>query len=215
VRYADVLDLVESEPALRSSRVLALNPNSLDEILQDVLCIGQAAGAAEAAAIYLAELQARIDRVRHFSDAGARRPSVVVLEWLDPLMTAGNWTPHLVHLAGGAACLAEPGRQSDYVQWQAVRDCDPDVLIAAPCGFDLPRTLVEAQHLPQLPGWSDLSAFKSGKIFAIDGNAYLNRSGPRIVDSLEILAHLIRPDRSSILTGELAEGRAWSRLLPS
>jgi iron complex transport system substrate-binding protein len=190
VRYQDVLDLVAAEPALTGTRVLALNPTSLADILSDIQRVADAAGAAKVAERYLASLRERIDRVS--ATPLAVRPRVVCLEWLDPLMTAGNWTPELIEIAGGQSCLAERGRHSGYVTWSAVRDCNPDVLLIAPCGFDLARSQIEARRLWQLPGFADLAAVASGRAYVLDGNAYLNRSGPRIVETLEILAGLFR-----------------------
>src|SRR5262245_45876054 len=190
VRYQDVLDLVAAEPALAAARVLALNPSSLAEILADIQRVGDATGASAAARQYVAGLQQRINR------AGAPpltpRPRVVCLEWLDPLMTAGNWTPELIERAGGESCLAIPGRHSEYVAWPAVAHCNPDVLLVAPCGFDLARSQQEARRLWSLPGFAELAAVQGGRAYVIDGNAYLNRSGPRIVDTIEILAGLLR-----------------------
>jgi iron complex transport system substrate-binding protein len=200
VRYQDVVDFVAEEQALAGTKVVALNPQSLGDILTDVQRVGEAAGAAVAAREFGTSLWGRVERIasRAQNDGTRSVPTtlrVVCLEWLAPLMTAGNWTPELIELAGGQSCLAERGKHSGYVEWKCVRECDPDILLIAPCGFDLARSEVEARRLWELPGFSDLSAIKNEQAWVIDGNAYLNRSGPRIVDSLEILAHLIRPDR--------------------
>jgi iron complex transport system substrate-binding protein len=122
-------------------------------------------------------------------------------------MTAGNWTPELIALAGGESCLAASGRHSDYVPWPAVRACDPEVLLIAPCGFDLARSQREADRLWRLPGFADLSAVRGGRAYVLDGNAYLNRSGPRIVATLEILAGLLR--------GQLPADPAAAATLPA
>jgi iron complex transport system substrate-binding protein len=224
VRYQDVLKLVSGSSALRGAAVLALNPTSLDEILDDIQRVATAAGAEEAGRSYVAELGSRIRKaesrwleefrsevLKEFvnlvrpgvpyempaSNAAMQRafesrPRVVCLEWLAPLMTAGNWTPDLIKQAGGECCLAAACRHSGYVEWAKVAACNPDVLLIAPCGFDLQRSQAEAQTLWQLPGFADLAAVASGRAYVLDGNAYLNRSGPRIVDSLEILAGLFR-----------------------
>jgi iron complex transport system substrate-binding protein len=191
VRYQDVLDLVAAEPALVHTRVLALNPASLGDILNDIRRVAEAAGVSlDDAGRVVNGLQQRIDRVA--ASRPAQRPRVVCLEWLDPLMAAGNWTPELIALAGGESCLAAAGRHSDYVSWQVVAACNPDVLLIAPCGFDLERSQQEARCLWKLPDFADLAAVHSGCAYVLDGNAYLNRSGPRIVDTLEILAGLFR-----------------------
>jgi iron complex transport system substrate-binding protein len=137
---------------------------------------------------------------------------VVVIEWTEPLMAAGNWTPELIQAAGGDLLLAETGKHSGYIGWLDVVAARPEVLIVAPCGFNLERSMAEAQRVVGLPGYRGLPAVVNGRAFVVDGNSYLNRSGPRIVDSLEILAHLIRPDLFGPPQGELAEGRAWRRL---
>lgn len=197
VRLADVLDLVASAPELRSTRVLSLNPSGLADVFTDIQRIADATGRSARGREYCQSLESRIAALERLVRglSPEERPRVVVLEWLEPLMTAGNWTPELVSLAGGTECLAEPGRHSGYVEWSEVARCDPDVLIVSPCGFDLPRTLEEFQRLPALAGWDGLAAVRTGRVFAVDGNAYLNRSGPRLVDTVEILAHLLQPKR--------------------
>jgi iron complex transport system substrate-binding protein len=195
VRYEDVADLVRSQPALRAARVLALNPLSLSEILADVERVAAFAQCAAAGRALKAELARRVDRVREKTAGMAmnERPRVVCLEWLAPLMAAGNWTPELIEIAGGQSGLARSGQHSGYVGHDDVLAFDPQVLILAPCGFDLARTLVEAGPLLADPAWGRTSAARDDRLYAVDGNAYLNRSGPRIVDSLELLAHLLHP----------------------
>jgi iron complex transport system substrate-binding protein len=204
VRYADVVDLVRSRPELRNTRVVALNPQSLDDVLLDVRRVGQAAGAAAAAERVATGLSQRIEEIssRTRRLPAGERPRVVCIEWVLPLMTAGNWTPNLIELAGGRCGLAIAGQHSGYVEFSAVREFDPEVLLVAPCGFDLARSQREARLLAGLPGFGDLPAVKSGRAYVLNGNAYLNRSGPRLVDSLEILAHLLHP--------ELFDGVAWA-----
>lgn len=214
VRYQDVVDFVAGESALAKTIVRSLNPQILFEILGSILLIGQAAGAEEPA------LRLHRDLLRRHNDIASKsaptigdtRPRVAVIEWTEPLMAAGNWTPELVQAAGGVSILAESGKPSGYLTWLDVVATRPDVLIVAPCGFNLERSMVEAQRLIGLPGYRELPAVALGRAYVMDGNAYLNRSGPRIVDSLEILAHLIRPDLFNPPEGELAEGRAWARL---
>jgi len=217
VRYQDVLDFVAAEPALAGTKVLSLNPQSVAQVLEDVLRIGEAADCSDAATIVRGRLVDRYSCVQSkliypWQDP-KERPRVVVIEWTEPLMVAGNWTPELVARAGGVSVLAYIGEPSGYVTWLDVIAARPDVLIVAPCGFNLERSLAEARRLTELPGFADLPAVARGRAFVVDGNAYLNRSGPRIIDSLEILAHLIRPDLFVAPGDELAEGRAWSRLV--
>jgi iron complex transport system substrate-binding protein len=216
VRYQDVVDFVAAEPALATTKVLALNPQYLMHIFEDVLRIGQATDRWQAATRFKDQLLRRqaevLKRVGHPGERADERPRVVVIEWTQPLMAAGNWTPELVAAAGGNLLFAEPGQHSGYITWLDVVAARPDVLIVAPCGFNLERSLIEAQQLVMLPSYRDLPAVAQSRAFVVDGNAYLNRSGPRIVDSLQILAHLIRPELFEPPRGDLAEGRAWVRL---
>ena len=214
IQHADVLKLVESSPELSHTQVLALSPTSLDDILQDVLRVGEAAGQIERARQFEGSLRSRINHVASRSrlDA-ASRPRVVCIEWVSPLMAVGNWTPELIELAGGQCGLATVREHSRYVSWQQIVDFDPQILLVAPCGFALQRSEHEAKELPALPGWSAISAVKANQVFVLDGNALLNRSGPRIVDSLELLAHLLHPSRFPAPGGFLAEGSAWCPLV--
>jgi iron complex transport system substrate-binding protein len=214
VRYRDVVDFVEAERVLQNTHIVPLNPRSFSEILGDVYQVARAAEAPAASTTLVRSLLARHNAViaRALPRKSEDRPGVAVIEWTEPLMAAGNWTPDLVHAAGGTPLLALPGEHSDYLTWLDVVGARPDVLIVAPCGFNLQRSILEAKRLGELPGYRDLPAVANGRAFVVDGNAYLNRSGPRIVDSLEILAYLIRPDRFDLPSGEMAEGRAWARL---
>lgn len=215
VRYQDVIDLIGSEPSLRETRVLALNPQSLQEILGDALRVAVACGAAEQGQKFMRSLVERVDRVREKTAAllPQQRPRVVCLEWLDPPMAAGNWTPELIGLAGGTSGLAKPGQHSEYVNLVDVLDYDPQALILAPCGFDLDRTIAEAQPLIHSPIWGRISACLQGGVYALDGNAYLNRSGPRIVDTLEILSHLLHPRLFPPPAWSTPDQNAWTPLV--
>ncbi len=214
VRYEDVVEAVRDTPALNGARVLALNPQSVFDVLDDIERIGKAVGgkAHEHAVNIKAALLARIDRYRATGDAAAisNRPRAICMEWIDPPMVAGNWIPELVTIAGGESGLTAGSEHSPYVGWQTILEYDPQVLVIMPCGFDLQRTIAEAQALPAQPGWSELSAVRHRRIFAVDGNAYFNRSGPRLVDSLEILGHLFHPKHFGPPTGEAA--MAFQRL---
>ncbi len=196
VRLADVEACVASYPALQGARIVDLNPYRLSEIFIDIERVGTAAGCAAAARELVDDLERRVDLVRSRGNslATAQRRKVACLEWIDPLMVAGNWMPELVELAGGQYPLATGGKHSGYSRWSDVRDFAPEVLVVMPCGFDLAKTLADSATLQALPGWSELPAVRQGRAWAVDGNAYFNRSGPRMVDSLELLAHLIDAD---------------------
>jgi iron complex transport system substrate-binding protein len=193
VRLDDVRALIASRPELRATQLLSLQPNRLEDIFADLLRLGEATGRVDEATAYVAGLQKRIERVRQRVEhqlAGSGRRRVAIIEWTDPLMLAANWTPELVAIAGGCCPLTIAGEHSQYHAWSDVAAFDPEVIVVAPCGFDLARAIVEAETLKRLPGWAETAAARAGRVFALDGNAYLNRSGPRIVDTLEILAEL-------------------------
>lgn len=195
IRLADVLGAVARTPELAGAEVLALQPNSLTEMLDDIGRVAQALDCRAAGNDFRAGLEARINAVRSRTEPlpPADRPRTFLLEWTAPPMAGGNWTPELLDIAGGTPGLATPGQHSGYVSWDEIAEFDPEVLLIAPCGFDLPRTLREITPLQTLPQWRKLSAVRSGRAFALDGNAFFNRSGPRLVDSLEIAAWLLHP----------------------
>ena len=196
VRYEDVLTAVTEHPALRSTKVLALNPLSLADILADIQRVGEAAGCPDTAQEYIARLEARVAAVRAATAtlAPSARPRVACIEWIEPLMLAANWVPQLIKWAGGENGLTVGGQHSTYARWDDVLAYDPQVIVVSPCGFDLPRTLQEAEAFARLPNWRQTSAARTGRVYAVDGNSYFNRAGPRIVDSLEILAQLVHPE---------------------
>ena len=214
VRYDDVMATVRRSAQLANTRVLALNPQSLPEVLDDIADIGAAACGAAQADMLLSQLRARIESVRQLTDPVPRehRPRVALIEWIDPLMLSGNWLPEMVQWAGGRHELTTAGRHSPYVDWENLMAYDPQVVIIMPCGFDLARTVRESPALTARPGWSRMSAAKNKRVFAADGSAYFNRSGPRLVDSLEILAHLLHPDVVPLTPSTQYLDRAWRRL---
>ena len=195
VRYADVVALVKERPELEQTRVVALNPQSLADVFADIRRVGEAAGAVEAAQKLVAALESRVAAVQKSVAPGVAqaRPKMVIIEWIEPLMFAANWTPELIELAGGRCDMAQAGRHSTYAEPATLATYDPDVIAIAPCGFDLARTKLESQVLPKQPYWSALSAVRNERVFLADGNAYVRRSGPRLIDSVELLAHWLHP----------------------
>jgi iron complex transport system substrate-binding protein len=121
------------------------------------------------------------------------KPTVACIEWLQPLMISGNWVPELVEIAGGTPILASTGKHSPYVEWDDICLADPDIIVLMPCGFSMDRTLREVNLMLELPGFAELKAVKNNRLYITDGNQYFNRPGPRIVDSIEILAEIINP----------------------
>jgi iron complex transport system substrate-binding protein len=175
--------------------VLTTDPHSLADVLDDIRRIGAALGRPERAADLVASLQARVDAVADHAETTEETPDVAVLDWLDPVMVAGHWVPELVELAGGRYGLADPGDASMPRAWSAIREYDPDVLLAGPCGFDLDQTADNAADLTVREGWQDLRAIRNDRTHAVDGHHLLNRPGPRLVNTLELLAALLHPGR--------------------
>ena len=215
VRYEDVVATVESFEALRGTPIVSLNPLSLDEILVDIRRIGEATGAEQSADQFVGSLERRIGNVvkKTSSLSQSERPRVACIEWIEPVMFAANWIPRLIEMAGGKDGLSESGHHSEYGDWKTLVEYDPEIIIVMPCGFNLARTLEEANILRSFANWSSLSAVKSERVFAVDGNAYFNRSGPRIVDSLEILAHLFHPQFLKVPDSVRVPKAVWQRLL--
>jgi len=186
---------VSAEYQQLAPKVLSLEPNGLDDILATIAAVGTATGASARATALLSELRARIERVRAKAAGVARRPRVACIEWIDPIFGPGHWLPELVEIAGGRPGLGAAHTDSRRVAWGDMIAFAPEVIIVTPCGFDLQRTIDEALRvLPSRTGWHALPAVRQGRVYAVDGNAYFSRPGPRVVDSLELLAELIHPE---------------------
>jgi iron complex transport system substrate-binding protein len=196
--------LIHSHP-----QVISLQPNLLKEVWGDIERVAQTVGV-EAKPV-LNKLQSRIDAIANQLKALPIEslPTVVALEWIEPLMSAGNWIPELIEIAGGRSLLSVKGGHSPYLSWESLMDADPEVIVIMPCGFDLERTELESQVLKSHSDWSKLKAVKNGKVFLVDGNAYFNRPGPRLVDSTEILAEIIHPQ----LFDFGYRGKGWKPLI--
>jgi iron complex transport system substrate-binding protein len=207
VSERDVMQAVEQLTGLQP-RIVALAPYRLDDVWEDVVRVGEALGRPTQAELLVQSYQKRLMDLQELSVHQEEKPRVAVLEWLDPLMGAGNWTPKLVAMAGGEQVFGEIGQHSPWLSWEELRAEDPDVLVLAPCGFTLERTLQDVPLLEMHPSWHSLRAVKDGRVYAIDGNAYINRSGPRLVDSAEILGRVFWGPLAGIRVDE----RAWMRV---
>jgi iron complex transport system substrate-binding protein len=186
VSYDDVraiADELDSQPM-----VVSLDPHTVGEVLGDARTLAQATDRKDAAAELIARAAARIDRIR-VATRNVRRPRVVALEWLDPPFVAGHWTPQLISFAGGDDLLGFPGESSEERTWEELAAVSPDVVIVMPCGYDAEIAHREAEmHRDQL------AALGAGEVVAVDASAYFSRPGPRIVDGLELLAHILHPE---------------------
>ena len=176
------------------AEVLTTDPHHFADVLDDVERIGAAMGRDDRAADLRADLAARAEAIEARVGDVDEPPSVVVLDWLDPPMVAGHWVPGLVERAGGRYPLADPGERSRPREWAEIRACDPDVLVAAPCGFGVEQTLADRSALTERPGWAELTAVQQGAVAVLDGHHYVNRPGPRLVETLALLASVIHPD---------------------
>jgi iron complex transport system substrate-binding protein len=170
------------------TRIVSLEPASLEDLLAHIRWIGEITQHALEARSLIASLHARILALRKHAAGLTRKPRVLLLEWTDPPMSAGHWIPELLELAGGDPVLGSPGGNSRRLEWNAIASADPDAVIVAPCGFDLPKTHRALEELDATPEWRSLRARRSGRVLAMDGNAYVSRPGPRLVDSAEIIA---------------------------
>jgi len=186
-----VADTIPSHP-----KVVSLDPKTLGESMGDIRTVAQATGVRSAALELVARQRARIDRVR-IAVKDAQRVPVAALEWLDPVFVAGHWTPQLIELAGAVDVLGFAGERSEESAWEAVAAAEPRVVVCMPCGYDAPRALEEAQaHREQL------AAIGAERVVAVDAAAYFSRPGPRLVDGLELLAHVLHPDLVPEAPGE-------------
>lgn len=194
------ISAADVEAAVRQAgggaRVVALSPATLDDVFADILTVGAATGTLAKAREVVARLKARCAsiRCRTAALARSRRPRVAVIEWLDPPMAAGNWVPELVRLAGGDDVLGQAGRHSHWISWADLAAADPDVVVMIPCGFTLDRVVAEARKAAVWPHVVGLRAAREGRLWAVDGHHLFNRPGPRLVDSLEVLAAMLHPD---------------------
>ena len=190
----------------RRPRIVSLQPSTLVDVLADFRRVAAALGAPGRGAALTAEFVARLDRVRACAAGVATRPAVACIEWIEPLMGAGNWMPELVEIAGGRLLFGQAGAHSPVLTWRELAAADPDRLLIVPCGFDLGRTRRELGALTELPGWRDLRAVREGRVALADGVQWFNRSGPRLAETAEILAEIVHP-------GEIDfgwRGRAWA-----
>ncbi len=207
VSERDVEDAVASWLGARP-QIVSLAPYALRDIFDDIERVARALGEPGRAAALVGQLSARMDVVAARARTIRARPSVACIEWLDPLMGAGNWMPEMVAIAGGRNLFGLAGKHSGVMSFDDLCAANPDVIVIAPCGFGIRRTLEELPALAARPGWTALTAVREGRVFAAEGNQYFNRPGPRIAESLEILAEMIHPE--SFKYGY--EGPGWQRI---
>ena len=203
------VELAMNEMLDKGCQVISLEPNGLSDIYRDIQNLADQLGVGTAGADLLKLSEERIEIIRHKLKFITEKPKVACIEWLSPLMIAGNWTPEIIEIAGGIPVLAEKGKHSGYVSFEDIENEDPDIIVLMPCGFSVERSLKEIDLLLELPGWRQLKAVQENRIYIADGNQYFNRSGPRITDSIEIMAEIINPKQ--FVFGY--EGEGWIRFM--
>jgi iron complex transport system substrate-binding protein len=187
--------------------LLSLAPEDLSDIWKDVLRVGEATGTAACADRLVETLKHRLQAIGRRAPADAPRPRVAAIEWIEPLMAAGNWVPELVSIAGGEPLFMAPGQHSEALGLQELIEADPDLIVFMPCGYRISQTMAELGALLARPEWAGLRAVRAGRVFAADGHHFFNRPGPRIVESAQIVAALLAADDKA--DGHIGEG--WIR----
>jgi iron complex transport system substrate-binding protein len=199
-------DIAVTDCQTLTQQVVALSAGTVRGIYDGILAVGEAMESKAAALDLVEEMQRRIDTV-HAAVRHRAAPTLVMLEWTDPIFPMGSWGPELVEAANGRLLLGEKGEHSRAIPWECIREADPDYLIIAPCGYDLDKSMHEAPILEASPGWSELRAVREGRVVFADGNKFFNRSGTTIVETVEIIAEILHDYRLQ----RTWQRRAWQR----
>jgi iron complex transport system substrate-binding protein len=207
VSEADVESAVSQWTGERP-RIVSLAPYSLDDVFADMQRVAEGLDGMDRGATLVHSLQTRCASIAAKAAELKTRPTVACVEWIEPMMAAGNWMPELVAMAGGTNLFGSAGEHSPWMKFDQLAAADPDVIVIAPCGFAIPRTMEELPELQKDPRWARLKAVRGATVFVADGNQYFNRPGPRIVESVEILAELIHPEAFRFDH----EGSGWRRI---
>jgi iron complex transport system substrate-binding protein len=180
--------------------IVSLQPDSLEQIWEDIRRVARALDVSDRGEALIA---AKRKEIKALARAGADGPRVACIEWIEPLMAAGNWTPELIEMAGAVNLFGKVGRHSPWMTWEELKASDAGVILIAPCGFDVARTEQEMHWLTKRPDWRELRAVREGRVYLADGNQYFNRPGPRVVETLGIISAILRFDAE--------EGNGWRR----
>ncbi len=193
----------------KEPEVISLDPQYIGDVLADIRRVGEATGTAERAEAVAAQMQQRIDAVAAKTATASQQPRTLHLEWVDPLMCGGHWVPEMVELAGGVNCFGDKETGSFPLEWDAIVESQPEVIILMPCGFEVKRALQDVPLLTEKPGWSELPAVRQNRVYAIDAGAYTSRSGPRLVTGLEIMAEMLHPELFAGMVPEAGARRVY------
>lgn len=200
--------IVPVSAAETSPILIPLAPNSLSDIWGDIQRVADAMEVSERGRALAQRLQERMAAIAKKTERLVHRPRTAAIEWIDPLMAGGNWMPDLIGMAGGINLFGEAGKHSPWMTWEALIQADPELILVLPCGFDIARTRKELPSLTEHSAWPALKAVRERQVYLLDGNQYFNRPGPRLAESIEILAEIFHPDRFRF--GH--EGTGWIRI---
>ena len=192
VSVSDVENALKNITGL-SSRVISVEPNSVEDIFNDILTIAEILNVRKKGKELVESIKAKIDNTEKIVYQKSS-PSIAAIEWIDPLMAAGNWVPQLIKVAGGKNLFGEAGKHSPWMKYNDLVEQDPEIIIVMPCGYDIKKSLIEIKTLESKKGWRSLKAVRNRNVYITDGNQFFNRPGPRIIESLEILLEIIHPD---------------------
>jgi iron complex transport system substrate-binding protein len=206
VSLADVERALQNEFATKA-KVISLQPYALADVWADIRRVAQACDDSQRGEQVICELQKRMTNIQQRAKQAQRHPTVAAIEWLEPLMAGGNWVPELIEMGNGHNLFGLSGQHSPWMPWEQLVQANPDVIAILPCGFDIPRTRTEMHWLTDRAQWGSLAAVRQGNVFVCDGNQFMNRPGPRLVESLQIFAEILHPQ----LFPPMLEGTGWER----
>ena len=194
VSVSDVENALKNISGL-SSKIISVEPNSMEDIFNDILTIAETLNVRKKGRELIDLIKAKIDNIEKIIYQKSS-PSIAAIEWIDPLMAAGNWVPQLIKVAGGKNLFGEAGKHSPWMKYNDLVEQDPEIIIIMPCGYDIKKSLIEIKTLESKKGWGSLKAVRNKNVYITDGNQFFNRPGPRIIESLEILLEIIHSDFS-------------------
>lgn len=178
--------------------LISTAPDRLGDVWDDIRTIGEAADRNATAETVVQDITAKLAALVGRRNPGASKPRIAAIEWFDPLMVAGNWIPELISVSGGEPLFAKPGEHSDFLDWDALVDADPDLLILMPCGYQIPQSLADIEAVAGDPRWTSMRAVQTGHVYIADGHHFFNRPGPRLVESAQIVAEIIEDWRGTL-----------------